>query len=292
MVTKTDVTNTLNSLGVVNGDILLFHSSLKSFGQVDGGADAVIDGALDAVGEDGTLVAPTFVQRDFENAYVNWNKDTTPSDVGFITETLRLRDNAIRSDQATHSVAAIGKNAELLTKDHSSFGPRICIYGSYAFSYGSPWQKMYDLGGKVVFMGVDLRSNTYKHFIETRIVEKCLSPIPDCKEKDQLINRIAQFENRIDFIEQTRIKRETGEKTYYSFPFVCSGDRMLDFLASKNLVKKAYCGQSLFMIFNIKDMVDALERDIEINLPYWVPSEEAQEWIKDAEKLIKSKKSH
>ena len=290
MVTKSDVFSTLSKLGVSNGDILLFHSSLKSFGQVDGGADTVIDGALDAVGNDGTLVAPTFVLRDFENAYANWNKDTTPSDVGLITETLRRRNNAVRSDQATHSVAAIGKQAEFLTKDHSSFGPRICIYGDYAFSYGSPWQKMYDLGGKVVFMGVDLRSNTYKHFIETRIIEKYLSPIPDCKEKNQLIDKIAQFENRIDYIEQTRIKRETGEKTYYSFPFICSGDRMLDFLASKNLVKKAYCGQSLFMLFNIKEMVDALEKDIVINLPYWVPNEESQEWIKDAEILAKNKR--
>ena len=50
MVTRKDVFNTLRELGVKDGDILLFHSSLKSFGQVENGADTVIDGALDAAG--------------------------------------------------------------------------------------------------------------------------------------------------------------------------------------------------------------------------------------------------
>ena len=125
MVTRKDVFNTLKELGVDNGDVLLFHSSLKSLGQVENGADDVIDGALDAVGKDGTLVAPTLVQKDFANAYKNWNKLTSPSDVGLITETFRKRQNALRSDQATHSVSAIGKMAEFLTNSHSTSKPRL-----------------------------------------------------------------------------------------------------------------------------------------------------------------------
>lgn len=70
MVTKKDVRETLEKLGVKKGDILLFHSSLKSFGITENGADTVIDGALDAVGTSGTLVAPTLVQKDFSKAYI------------------------------------------------------------------------------------------------------------------------------------------------------------------------------------------------------------------------------
>ena len=109
MVTKKDVAETLKNLGIKNGDILLFHSSLKSFGQTENGADTIIDGILEAVGKNGTAVAPTLVQKDFSNAYKNWDINTSPSDVGFITETFRKRPNAIRSNQATHSVSAIGK---------------------------------------------------------------------------------------------------------------------------------------------------------------------------------------
>jgi len=68
MVTQKDVCETLKSLGIKNGDILLFHSSLKSFGEIENGADTVIDGVLDAVGTNGTAVVPTLVQKDFSNA--------------------------------------------------------------------------------------------------------------------------------------------------------------------------------------------------------------------------------
>ena len=114
------VRDALCTLGVTDGDILLFHSSLKSFGYIEGGADAVIDGALLAVGDCGTLVAPTLVQRDFANAYKNWDKNRTPSDVGRITEVFRKRPEALRSDQATHSVAAIGPMAKFLTEGHTA----------------------------------------------------------------------------------------------------------------------------------------------------------------------------
>ena len=92
MVTRKDVAETLRKLGVKNGDVLLFHSSLKSFGQVENGADTIIDGALDAVGEDGTLVAPTLLTKSFYVAYEIWNKDTSPCEVGLIPETMRKRD--------------------------------------------------------------------------------------------------------------------------------------------------------------------------------------------------------
>ena len=44
MTDKYSVRDALVSLGVTDGDVLLFHSSLKSFGYIEGGADAVIDG--------------------------------------------------------------------------------------------------------------------------------------------------------------------------------------------------------------------------------------------------------
>ena len=96
MVTRKDVAETLQKLGVKNGDILLFHSSLKSFGQTENGADTVIDGALDAVGEDGTLVAPTLLSKSFYVAYDIWDKNTTPCEIGLIPETFRKRKNAGR----------------------------------------------------------------------------------------------------------------------------------------------------------------------------------------------------
>ena len=52
----------LASMGVVRGDALFLHSSLKSLGYVEGGPRAVIDALLDAIGPEGTLVVPTYYQ--------------------------------------------------------------------------------------------------------------------------------------------------------------------------------------------------------------------------------------
>jgi aminoglycoside N3'-acetyltransferase len=59
MVSRNDICQALERLGIESGDICLFHSSFKSLGPVDGGAEAVIGGFEDAIGPDGTLVVPT-----------------------------------------------------------------------------------------------------------------------------------------------------------------------------------------------------------------------------------------
>jgi len=127
-VTKNDILKTLTELGIKNGDLVHFHSSLKSMGHVEGGPDAVIDAFLEAVGPEGTVAVPTLSQKNFERAYEDWTLDR-PSDVGLITETFRLRKEAKRSDQATHSVAAIGRLAEYITADHGRSGLRRGIFG-------------------------------------------------------------------------------------------------------------------------------------------------------------------
>jgi DNA-binding Lrp family transcriptional regulator len=65
--------------------------------------------------------------------------------------------------------------AEFLTNSHSTSKPRLHPYGDYAFSHGSPWQKMYDINAKVVFMGCGLKANTFHHFVEAVYAEEIYS---------------------------------------------------------------------------------------------------------------------
>ena len=53
-VTKQDIVNALAELGVKPGDLLEVHSSLSSFGHVEGGAAAVVEALMEAVTEEGT----------------------------------------------------------------------------------------------------------------------------------------------------------------------------------------------------------------------------------------------
>lgn len=276
------VRDALRTLGVTDGDILLFHSSLKSFGYIEGGADAVIDGALLAVGERGTLVAPTLVQRDFANAYKNWDKDRTPSDVGRITEVFRERPEALRSDQATHSVAAIGPMAKFLTEGHTAYGPRPSIYGDYAFAESSPWQKMYDLGGKVVFMGATIESNTYRHFIEARMIARALAAVRDEGAKRELLSRLAGFDDRPEYFHEAAEKEKNGTPMRLAFPYLRGDDYLREVLASAGLEKDTFCGASRFMLFEIRAMVDEGERRIAENPSNWILSPEGLRWYTDA----------
>src|ERR1051325_5833130 len=120
-----DLLQGLRKAGLREHDALFFHSSLKSFGHVEGGADTVIDASLAAVGPRGMVVVPTFVQTvDGQRAgYVArlaaWDIDRSPSDVGHITEVLRRRPGAVRSDHCCDSMAAIGPDARAVMGGHA-----------------------------------------------------------------------------------------------------------------------------------------------------------------------------
>ena len=82
----------------------------------------------------------------------------TPCWTGLIPETFRKRPGAVRSLHPTHSVAAIGPRAEFLTKDHSK-SPTPC-------GPESPYMRLAELEGKIVFLGVTLYCCTLLHTIE------------------------------------------------------------------------------------------------------------------------------
>ncbi len=264
--TKEDIVNAAVRLGIGSADILLVHSSLKALGYVHGGPDAVIDGLQEVLTPKGTLVFPTFVQRDFENAYKNWNVATSPSDVGLITEIFRRRAGVSRSDQATHSVAAWGAEAEAITGEHGAWGKRQGVYGDTPFAAASPWQKMYDSGGKVLFLGVPMRSNTYHHFVEYRLVEELLAKAPET-ERSMLADMLAKTEE--EYARQHKI-----------WPFL-NGDTMLAFQSRflrSGLMRTTRCADAQLSVIEIRPMVDILEKEAREHPGDWF-SPEACAWI-------------
>ncbi len=157
---KTEISDGLRRLGIVAGDRILVHSSLKSFGRVEGGPDAVIDALLEAVAPGGTVMVPTLTGRREDSAEHPpvFDVRNTPCWTGLIPETFRKRADAVRSLHPTHSAAAIGPQAELLTRDHSK-SPTPC-------GENSPYMRLAELDGKVVFLGVSLYCCTLLHTVE------------------------------------------------------------------------------------------------------------------------------
>ena len=160
MVTRQAIADGFRELGVGAGDVLLLHSSLSSFGRVEGGADTVIDGVLDALTKDGTLVVPTLTgSRDLSPANPpHIDLRTTPCWTGRIPEALRLRCEAVRSTHPTHSCAAIGARAEAIMRNHA-LSPTPC-------GVLSPYFQAALAGGKIVFAGCTLQVCTTCHTVE------------------------------------------------------------------------------------------------------------------------------
>lgn len=142
-MTKQEIINGLRSLGLKEGDLVLLHSSLYSLGHVEGGPDAVIDAFLETIGAAGTLLVPVF------------------GDLGILTTTLKNRPGAIVSPCPVGTVAALGKDAEELCRDH--WKPVSC-HGE-----GTPFKRLADKGGYVCLMGVDQDRNTSLHGIEAEL---------------------------------------------------------------------------------------------------------------------------
>lgn len=159
-VTRPELAAGFGKLGLGKGDAVLVHSSLKSLGQVEGGAACVIGGLLDVIGEAGTLVVPTLTgkREDSPAAPPVFDVEATPCWTGRIAETVRCMPGAVRSLHPTHSVAAVGARAAYFTRGHE-FSQSPC-------DKESPYWKNGLEGGYILLIGVDQESNTTIHACE------------------------------------------------------------------------------------------------------------------------------
>jgi len=152
------ITEDLRALGVRDGVTLLVHSSLSSMGFVVGGAPSVINALRAAIGPEGTLVLPTHSWERAGRGDFTFHLLETPSCVGAISETFRTMPGVTRSLHPTHSVAAIGPRARALTEGHE--------LASTPCGEGTPYARMIDVTGQILFLGATLDQNTMFHTLE------------------------------------------------------------------------------------------------------------------------------
>lgn len=178
IVLKQDILDALAKVGVTKGQAVMVHTSLSRLGFVCGGAQIMIEALLESVGEDGTIMMPAQSWKNLDPASgVHWeepeewwqvirdnwpayHKDITPTNtMGAVAEMFRKWPGAVRSDHPARSVAAYGKYADYLTKDHDL---------SNIFGDGSPIGKLYELDGYVLLIGVGYDKNTSLHLADAR----------------------------------------------------------------------------------------------------------------------------
>ncbi|KMQ50857.1 aminoglycoside 3-N-acetyltransferase [Chitinispirillum alkaliphilum] len=155
---RKQLTRGLSSLGLEAGDTVLVHSSLRSLGDFSCKAEIVTDSILNCIGANGTLLVPALSYETVNKVNNLFDVKRTPSCVGGMSEFFRTTKGVLRSVHPTHSVCGFGPLAETLLQSH--------IQCNTPCGKNSPYQKLKEHGGKILFLGCGLRPNTSMHAVE------------------------------------------------------------------------------------------------------------------------------
>ena len=157
MYTKQDLLQNLKDMGLAPTDALMVHSSMKSIGPVEGGADTVVDAFMEYF-KDGLFMTPTHTWAQMGPKYATFDPATEPACVGIIPNIFRQREGVVRSLHPTHSIAAYGPQAtEYIKGEENATSP--CPPGGC-------WDRLKDIGAKILLLGVTHTRNTYIHSVD------------------------------------------------------------------------------------------------------------------------------
>lgn len=143
---KEDIIKDLINIGVKNGDLLNVKCSMKSIGNIDGGARTLIDALIEVVGQEGTIVTDSFIRMHKENVAKKkpLSNEKSPSYCGALANEMIKYPGSFRSNHPVQKFAAIGALAQMLTEEHTA--------DSYAYDV---LRVMCMKGGKNLKIGTD-----------------------------------------------------------------------------------------------------------------------------------------
>jgi len=236
---RREIATGLRALGIKENSTILMHTSVRSFGFIEGGVQTLIEALKLAVGESGNLIVPTLTGSEKlspQNPPV-FDVLKTPCWTGLLPETFRKQPGAIRSLHPTHSVSVMGSDARELIKAHElSLTP--C-------GKETPYYRLAEKNGKVVCFGVNFESVTLFHTIEE------LAEVPYHLQPDLVEATV------IDYLGNTRkvklLIHKYGDERMFS--------RMEPIFEEMGVVKKDKVLRSLTRVIEAKPLIElTLER--------------------------------
>ena len=234
MVTKEELKKVLAEIGIEAGMALEVHSSLSSFGELEGGAMTVIDTLKELVTDQGSIFMPALrlskelplTEQDKEMGITVKIKvldaDADRTAMGIVSDTFRkLPDTICGSD--TISTAGWGLHG----KDVLTGGLDYPIHN----------------GGKALMLGVDIYKLTAMHYVEGATPED----INKLYEPTEEINKTYPPEEWF---------MEAGH------PPVKAWYTIQQMAYEKGLIKEAMVGNCKIMFFDIWDVVSLYENEL------------------------------
>ncbi|MFT2111661.1 AAC(3) family N-acetyltransferase [Marinomonas sp. 2405UD68-3] len=140
---------------------LIVHSSFKRLSNLSIAAEEVCEILASSVPK-GCLLMPTMSWKTVNKNAPNFFYHDTKSHTGILTEIFRKKFAESRSLHPTHSVAALGTNAIILTQEHHLSTTPCSKSSPYGLIENSPLRE----NCFILFIDVALESCTYIHYFE------------------------------------------------------------------------------------------------------------------------------
>lgn len=173
--TSADLRDAVSRLGVAPGDLLMMHSSYDRFLGFQGSPLAAIQALQAVLGPSGTLMMPTLPFVGSAIAYAQehpvFDVRRTASKMGLVTEVFRRSAGVLRSAHPTHSVAVWGSRAADIVADHH--------VARTPCGRDTPYGRLHEYGGKLLFAGVPISTMTFFHFVEEVLEPRMPFPVLD-----------------------------------------------------------------------------------------------------------------
>lgn len=167
MHTKNSLLADIKAAGVNPRGTLLVHSSCKSVGECENRGDTILDAFIEFM-RDGLLIFPAhtwdlvkmdkFDENGVPVGECNVFDANMPSNVGILPNLFMKREGVVRSSHPTHSLSALGRDAEEFIAGEELTQTPCPPTGCYG--------KLYDRGAQILLLGCGLNRNTYIHFVE------------------------------------------------------------------------------------------------------------------------------
>ncbi len=241
MITYNELVSNFKEIGIAEGDVLLVHSSYKSFGGIEGGPQTVIDALCSILLPKGTLIVPNF-NFDFCSGKP-FDIMKTPSQMGIISEMVRRDPKSKRNLHPVYSFSFLGNLTEELSKL------------KYESSYGreSIFYKLRELNAKIMTIGLPYNNSmTFFHHIEE--MEGC-----DYRFFKEFKGRITNENNETYNGKATIFVRdiERGVKT--------SVGKMEEILKNDGIIKIKKIGNSIIQIASANNIYDRTVKEMKID---------------------------
>lgn len=160
--TKEEIFAQLRAMGAPRDRMVLMHSSLRTVGKVEGGAEGLLDALIEYfTAEGGLFCVPTHTWHNLENGS-EFTLDMSSSDncLGYFSTVAASDPRGYRTESPTHSMVIFGDRA--LAEEVA----RGELVADTPVSPDTCYGKLYERDGFVLLVGVAHNRNTYLHTVD------------------------------------------------------------------------------------------------------------------------------